>query len=467
MKDSLVWNPGRLAAYGERIAWRIAETKEGATYREFARRICARMEKLPEGGVLASHAPNSVEHLELLLAGLFAGKTILPILHRWPEEEARRLAGKFGADSFWMPGEKVPEPLAARQSASLRGGRGTLLLTSGSSGEPKAVRHELGCHLRAAEASQVLLPVDGETRWLLDLPLAHVSGLSVVFRCLRHGGTLLFPGGKDGFRGEDGATHLSVVAPQLARMLEADYDFSSIRAVLAGGGPFPAPLLKQALERGLPVFLTYGMTETASQICTRRMDAQMDLPEPALGCGMPLPGWEVRADADGGLSVRGEALAAGYWDAEEGLKPLRDAEGWFATGDAGGYSARDGWRIEGRKDRMFISGGENIHPEQIERVLMCVPGVRRAWVVGRPDARYGRRPVAFVAGVFEEEAMRRILRGKLPGFAVPDEFLPWPSGIEPGKAKLRDADFADFASREGSRLSEGRDSILRRGWVSR
>lgn len=453
---SLTLPPGPAAFFeglekrGHLPAWQEADGNV-LSYAGLAAALKLLRETLPPSPILALHEANSPQLATLLLAGWSSGKTMLPLLHRWPAASARDFARACGAGALWQGGQwHGLEPSPSAPPA----GPHSLLLTSGSSGPPKAVLHSLEAHLASARASQVLLPLGPDSVWLLNLPLAHVSGLAILIRCLWHGASLRFT-----LPGESApppeTTHLSLVAPQLSRLvgqIEANSPpaLASLRAILAGGGPFPLPLLQSARAHGLPIFLTYGMTETASQICTGLLSEIMTEPP---GCGWPLPGWEVRQNAHGELEVRGASLAKGYWpmrlpdssgQPSTSLVPLTDAEGWFATGDIGRLDPATGWCLTGRRDRMFISGGENIHPETIEDRLAELPGVRRVRVVPRPDPTFGQRPVAFIDGDLSPAEAQAALRRCLPGFAIPDIILPWPPGVGGDGGKLCDADFPVF-----------------------
>jgi O-succinylbenzoic acid--CoA ligase len=124
---------------------------------------------------------------------------------------------------------------------------------------------------------------------------------------------------------------------------------------------------------------------------------------------------------------------------------LREAltdDGWFSTGDAGSFDAVGNLVISGRRNRMFISGGENIFPEVIEGLLASFSQVRRAVVVGVRHEEFGERPVAFVAGGASVDSMKEFLKSRLEGFYIPDSFLPWPNEVSEDDAK---ADFVFFS----------------------
>jgi O-succinylbenzoic acid--CoA ligase len=168
------------------------------------------------------------------------------------------------------------------------------------------------------------------------------------------------------------------------------------------------------------------MTESASQICTT--ERLVETPNP-LHAGAPLPEREVRISQDGEIQIRGPILAKKSLGPEGLWEDLADAEGWFSTGDLGEFTAEGNLVIQGRRDRLIISGGENIQPELIEAALLEIPGIRRAVVVGKSHPEFGERPVAFLAGDFETSEVRQFLARRFERFAIPEEFHPWPSSI--------------------------------------
>lgn len=321
----------------------------------------------------------------------------------------------------------------------------TLVFTSGSTGRPAAALHSYGNHYFNALGSNTNITLAPGDRWLLSLPLYHVSGMSLMFRTALGGAALVLPR-KDGSLAENMArfapTHISLVAAQLQSLLNDESAvrvMQSMKAILLGGSAIPADLLRQARRLNLPLHVSYGSTEMASQICTTRAGAEWE--ELRTG-GNVLPYREVNIAADGEVLVRGQTLFLGYWQNGALQRPL-NKEGWFASGDVGFFDEKNRLVISGRKDRLFISGGENIQPEEIERQLEQLPQVRRAVVVSVADQRFGRRPVAFVQqteqGAPEEEKLRTALADRLPAYKIPIRFLPWPEGAAAGmKIKLKE-----------------------------
>jgi len=318
-----------------------------------------------------------------------------------------------------------------------------VVFTSGSSGRPKAALHAAAGLLASAAGANAALGLGAGDGWLLSLPLWHVGGLGILFRCALAGATILVPA--PGRPAEEeatalGATHLSLVPTQLVRLLRAARPASAgLRAILLGGGATPEGALEEASRRGLPVVSSYGSTELASVATATRPGEGLAALRTA---GRPLPGREIAVSADGEILARGETLFRGYLTGA-GLDPARDARGWFHTGDLGSLDGEGRLLVHGRRDAMFISGGENVHPEEIERALLRHPAVEEAVVVPVPHEEFGERPIAFVrtAGPAPDDGeLAAFLRRSLAGFQVPDRFLPWPAlpeGAKPLRSELR------------------------------
>ncbi len=309
----------------------------------------------------------------------------------------------------------------------------TIISTSGSSGRPKMAALTIGNHYYNALGSNDNIPFAPPDRWLLSLPLYHVGGIALIFRAMLGGGALVIA--------ENGTTlvqaviagevsHVSVVPTLLYRLLSQPRELvlakTHLKAILIGGGPVSPLLIDRALEAGLPIYTSYGLTEMGSQVTTT---AQDDPAKSLFTSGKLLKHRELSIADDGEILVRGETRFAGYVSGDGLVQPF-DTSGWFATGDIGSMSADGFLTVLGRKDNMFVSGGENIHPEEIEVALGRMPEILEAVVVSIEDDEYGRRPVAFVRllprSPFDETKLAKFLERFLPKFKVPDEFFPWP-----------------------------------------
>jgi len=312
----------------------------------------------------------------------------------------------------------------------------TIMYTSGTTGRPKGVMLTYGNHWASAIGSALNLGVSGDDLWLAAVPMFHISGLSIVMRSVIYGMPVLIHEKFDEQSVnraimEEGVTIVSVVSNMLARMLEdlgeRRYP-SSFRCMLLGGGPAPLPLLEACTDKGIPIYQTYGMTETASQIVTLPPEYMLT----KLGsAGKPLFQAEVRImngqapaapGEPGEIQVRGPNVTRGYWNRPEATaEALRD--GWLATGDIGFLDEEGFLYVLDRRSDLIISGGENVYPAEIEAVLLGHPAVAEAGVCGVADERWGQVPVAYVklaedATVSEEELRAycgtRLARYKLP-----------------------------------------------------
>ena len=275
-----------------------------------------------------------------------------------------------------------------------------VMFTSGTTGKPKAAALSWENLLTSACESNESLSCDTCSMWQASLPLYHVGGLQVVLRSVVAGCPFILYERFDAFKilkdaSTFGATHVSVVDKMLREMLaldrcDQDSYMKQYSCILLGGSAPNHQTLSIATEHGARVFASYGMTETSSQI------ANMLVNDEFTG-GLALIG-QTRAkvlDPDengvGQLAVKSKCVVSSYLNANISITE----DGYFVTGDTA--------RIENgllyvaeRLDDMFISGGENVYPSEIENVLKRVKGVSDCFVFGRPDEKWGRRPVALL-----------------------------------------------------------------------
>jgi len=200
----------------------------------------------------------------------------------------------------------------------------------------------------------------------------------------------------------------------------AGTDLSSLTRAVVGGAPMPEALLETYAERGTAIVQGYGLTEAAPNVlCLPPEDAVRKL-----GCaGKPYPFVDVRLSDDQELQVRGPNVFPGYWQNAAATADAFTADGWLRTGDIAECDDEGFYRIKGRLKDMYISGGENVYPAEVEAVLHEHPHVADAAVVGVPDERWGEVGVAFVVcdGATEEELLEWC-RARLARFKVPKSF---------------------------------------------
>ncbi len=405
------------------------------------------------GERVALALPAGLDFACALHACLLLGAVAVPVDLRLGERE--RTAIVDGAAVV------VDEPLRAEGGRGVNRGVSTgavhdldavaaIIHTSGTTSAPKPVELTYGNFLWSALGSAVALGVDPRERWLCNLPLSHVGGLSILVRSAIYATTAVVHERFDAaltLRALQAdlpqVTIVSLVATTLARLLDAGLEQPpALRCALTGGGPVPAALLERARAAGVPVSLTYGLTEACSQVSTlppkpgdtrlrpiRETLAPLASPNRpaspfrpaslsdercvAPTAGPPLFCTRLRTAADGEIEVAGPTVARG----------AAGADGWLRTGDLGKLNAEGNLYVTGRKADTIVSGGENVAPTEVEAVLEGCPGVLEAAVLGRADARWGEAVTGLVvlrAGAnVEEEALRAHCAARLAPYKVP------------------------------------------------
>lgn len=278
-----------------------------------------------------------------------------------------------------------------------------VLFTSGTSGRPKAVELSWGNLIGAAQASNACLNTYAEGLWQAALPLFHVGGFEIVVRSLLNASPFLLYRKFEAERilkdaAHYGVSHISVVDKMLQAMLAAESvdQLKFYSCILLGGAAMNPLTLAQSLAQGASVYASYGMTETSSQVASKLVDGAYD------GSLDILPGYEAQIVTPdehgvGQLAVRGSGVFKAYLNARAAFT----VDGFFLTGDTA--SIFEGkLKVQERMTDMFVSGGENIYPAEIQDKLLRIPGVSDAYVFGVEDQTWGRRPAAFVErGAFE------------------------------------------------------------------
>lgn len=401
---------------------------------------------LSRGDRIAILAPNGASYVLLLLALWRMGAVACPLNARRPwaglSDYLRMLrvaaVVSDAADTSAPPGA-IPLSVTVRASdtrtssaARIRtSDLAAIIATSGSSGIPKGVALCYRSLYRSALGSNQNIPLRRGDGWVLSLPLYHVGGLGIIFRCIAAGATVVLPEGGAIVTGDairTRATHLSLVPTQLRRLLDDERGREMLRgtkAVLLGGAPMPRTLIDDSVAQAIPIHLSYGLSEMASQVTTTPPDPTG---EDLHTSGRLLAHRQLRISTEGEILVRGDTLFSGYVD-ESGLRLPVDSGGWFHTRDLGALDAEDRLIVRGRLDNQFISGGENIQPEEIERALLSLGAVEEALVVPVRDETFGERPAAFVRlreDLMNPDQLREALRRRLPGYMIPVAIHAWP-----------------------------------------
>lgn len=432
------------------------------TYRDFEARIQDAARRLRKLGVttgvrVAVWASNSPDWAILAHAVGRAGGVLLPLNTRLSDHEASLQARQAsvllgepelvararqsgladevsvltidgthpGLPDFWSV-EAAPGPVA--ETLDLEDDQ-AILFTSGTSGVPKGALISWANQFASAEASASVIPLTPEDRWIDCMPLFHVGGLNILYRCAMAGATVILHERFDADAvnrafDQEGGTLISLVANTLSRTLDARSTPlpPHVRAVLIGGGPVPPDLVARC-----PIALpTYGMTETCSGV-TLVAPGASDADRATAGRPMPGVSLEIRgedgaplpAGAPGQIAVRGPMVIRGYLDPEHTARSLED--GWLDTGDFGVLDEAGRLTVLTRRHDLIVSGGENVYPAEVEAALRAHPEVSDAAVLGIPHPRWGQAPLAFVVSrrsvstdEFEAFLSQRLARYKHP-----------------------------------------------------
>lgn len=338
------------------------------------------------GQLVALDLPGGPDFLEHLQRAWDDGDAVFPVDQRLPAP------AKASIIAAMAPSRIVD----AGGSAQIDGGRvepgdALVVATSGSSGAPKGAVLTHGAVEASARATNARLGVTADDHWLACLPLSHVGGLSVVTRALSAGTRLTVHARFEPHEAmASGATLVSLVATALARV-----DPAAFRTIVLGGAAPPPDLPAN-------VVTTYGMTETGSGIAYD---------------GHLLDGVEMRIDPAGEIHVRGPMLLRAYRDE---TVPLVD--GWFATGDVGRWLDDGRLHVEGRRNELIVTGGENVWPGPVEALLRGHPSVLDVAVAGTADPEWGQAVTAYVVaaeGPPSLDELRDAVKGALPAYCAP------------------------------------------------
>jgi fatty-acyl-CoA synthase len=452
------WLARRAELSPSRLAVIDSETGERITYREWNRRAERAARSLRAAGArrgdrVAVLADNAVEVLDLLFACAKLGAVFLPLNWRLTDRELERIlvharprilvsdraasprsASLGPVDARLTFGDVARDPslgeMAAVELAS--SDPWVLCYTGGSTGIPKGVVQTHGSITWNAVNTVASWGLGQDDVGILNAPLFHTGGLHVLTTPLVHaGGTTILcrrfdPSQVFALLGSEPAPTLLFGVPTMfLRLVDdpgfASADLSRLRLVISGGAPAPARLFTAFFARGVAFRTGYGLTEAGPNNFWLPPELARDKPG---AVGWPLFHVEARlvdedgrvvtgADRIGELQLRGPHVMAGYFAEPELTADVLSAAGWLSTGDLARRDPDGAYSIVGRAREMFISGGENVYPSEIEDALCDHPSVSEAAVIGAPDAHWGEVGIAFVA---TRDAAGETLADEIAGF---------------------------------------------------
>lgn len=382
-------------------------------------------------------AKNSSESLILYFGALRAHKEVFLFSDKEPKahsfEEAFSLdIPLIDAETCFLPArkEKKDKPRLSKRAIA------SYIFTSGSSAKPKICALTIENHFKSAVGCIQKIKLNHQSKYLMNLPLYHVSGISIPFRVFSAGGTCIFPKQGEALEPllkEETISHLSMVSTQLRRWLKncSTLRFPHLKMVLLGGGFFSSSLLDEAIKHRLPIYLSYGLTEMSSTVTLKKIDQIGDY-----FLGRSLPSRSLFLSRTGEIVVSGSTLFKGYYSKEQ--KKILHVGRFYFTSDFGQLNEKGELTLDGRKDRRIISGGEKIYPEEIETLLESFPNILRSYVIFYETNNEIYQAAAFIDSIekISISELKTFLASKLPSFKIPKAFYEWPQDLKSFTNKL-------------------------------
>lgn len=451
------------------------------TYGALGQRLAATVHALRAAGVqqgdrVAYAASNRTEVIEVMAATLHLGGIFVPLNTRLSGPELRFIVGDAGAkvivaddamatlltperadlgvehalrladDGAVQEGWQALEDLATGTTDPLGPPADTdpddvavLMYTSGTTGQPKGAMITHGNLLATVHNLMLLIPMGPESGMLAMAPLFHVGAMALVLGTLATGGRVVI------LRSFTAAAVFDAIeaqpitftfgVPAMFQAMTADPRFAAADLsrvlLMCAGAPVPESLLHQYLDRGAKVTQGYGLTESTAVVSLLESDfataklGSAGMPYPLTAVQLRDPAGAVISEAgvDGEIWIRGRNVVRGYWNRPDDTAALLDADGWLRTGDAGHLDADGFLYITDRIKDMLLTGGENVYPAEVEKVLAGHPDIADVAVIGTPDQQWGEVVTAVVVprpGVSVElDAVQAYARERLGGYKVP------------------------------------------------
>jgi O-succinylbenzoic acid--CoA ligase len=363
-------------------------------------------------GVHFIEGANSIDAAVLILAAASGVCSTVPLNPRWTDDECAKVIREFKADH-------IPP--------------GVFIATSGSQGVPKLVHLSPDALVYHALSVNLHLEISERDTWLACLPFFHVGGMAIVIRSALARAEMVIAPSTEAVTVaellEHNITVVSLVPTILRRVLELRNDSlpESVRAVILGGGPVP----KDLVERCSVVYPTYGLTEAGSMVTCARPGQQHHERTTA---GVPISAASIRLvdeagdvvprNVTGRILVRSTGASDGYWNSPKETA-LTFREGWIFTEDYGFVDRYGCLHIQGRKDRIAVTGGENVSLAEVEMMLRTLPNVRDALCCALEDSEWGQIVCALIESdhSLPLDLIREQLRGKISSHKFPRKIV--------------------------------------------
>jgi len=423
---------------------------ESFSYLYFKNLIDKKEKALKESGVkkndlVGIRDKDPIEFFSTLFALWKIKTTVVPFSEKMPEKNIlgwlEELQVNFLIENTKRFEKDKVEPILCRrlneQKSQYIEGSGIIILTSGSSGKPKGVLLKEDNLFYSALGTNQFYNFKSQDRWGLTLPHHHIAGLMIPLRCLLAGGSVTLNDSNQSlplFIREKRPTYLSLVPHQLKEVLNfistnEDEDeeniFPSLKTVLVGGAFLGLQLKKQARDKKIPLSPTFGLSEMASQVTAQHpQDFLNETPSDHIGSLLPYR--EMVIDENHRILLGGKTIFSGYITKKQ-FQPLSSKEGepkLWQSQDLGRLDEFSKLFLTGRQDKVFISGGENINPFEIETVLIEHEKIESAIAISIPHFKFGEVPFVFYQSEKElsDLELDSYCRNKLHPFKVPHGF---------------------------------------------
>lgn len=451
------------------LAVRDLTCQQQWTYQEFDLLIAKVQTLLIQQGLhrgdrLACLSKNRVEIVALHLACARIGAIFVPLNWRLTAEEIKAILADCEPTLFYADeqGEaldikSLPIALVIAQSAELSPTvdiiidqqlPSLILYTSGTTGKPKGVMLSEQNLAETAINFGLLGEVDSHSAFLCESPMFHIIGLITSVRpALFYGANIVI---SDGFIPERTLTRLTdpelaithyFCVPQMANALRQEASFAPnqlrhLTAIFTGGAPHPEVQIRSWLRDGIPIVDGYGMSEAGTVF---GMPLDIALIDKKAGCvGMPTHRLQVRLvnnndeevalGQPGEVQLKGANICLGYWRREAEFAATLTADGWFKTGDIATKDAEGYFRIVDRKKDMFISGGENVYPTEVEAIVLKHEAIAECAMIGVPDERWGEVGCLFLVlkkgcQLQDSQEIIHFLQGHIARYKLPKHIV--------------------------------------------